>query len=190
MQNRLLAVLAVVLLMLATGTFAFGQDQHVRWDIISVDFTTTPNPINPGGFADAIAPNNGGRIRLTGSGTFDGNGGVTGGGTWDTFDGNFGTYQVTSVVIFVQANFQMPPPDIDNIGNPAEASNGYVLLQIVYDDGSQGVLGVFCHGPGAPNGIAEGFSATKGSKTYVEVQGPAPLIDANRTLFHVSQQID
>src|SRR5712692_4552594 len=114
MQNRLLAVLAGVLLMLGTSTFAFAQLQHVRWDIISLDFTTTPNTVSPGGFADANAPNNGGRIRLTGSGTFVASadrGGranaVTGGGTWETFGPTGrGTYAVSELVRFELAGFQ------------------------------------------------------------------------------------
>jgi hypothetical protein len=196
-RRWLSGIASALLLIMTTSWFAFGQAQHVRWDIISVVFTT-PNTLNPGGFADAIAPNNGGKIRLTGFGTFvapagrgGGSGAVTGGGTWETFNTanvstGSGTYEVTGLVRFELANFQTPG-NIDNIGNPAEAANGYAYLRIEYNDGSQGVLGVFCHGPGAPDGIAEGINATKGFKTYVAVQGPAPLVDANRTLFHVRQ---
>jgi hypothetical protein len=184
------------LLMSGLGTFAFGQAQHVGWDIVSVDFTTTPITANPNGFADAIAPNNGGKIRLTGFGTFvapagqRGGGSATGGGTWETSDiadnsTGSGTYDVTKLVRFELANFQTPGTILDNIGNEAERANGYAVLRIQYDDGPQGVLGVYCHGPGAPAGIAEGISATKGFVTYVEVQGPSAGVDANRTLFHV-----
>ena len=196
MQHRLLAVLAVVWLMWAPGTVAFGQDQQVRWDLISVAFTT-PLTVRAGGFADAIAPNNGGRIRLTGSGTFvasadqgRGANAVTGGGTWETFDpAGRGTYVVRELVRFELASPQTGPI-IDNIGDPAERANGYAYLRVDYDDGNQGVLGVFCHGPGAPDGIAEGINATKGFVTYTEIQGPAPGIDANRTIFHVRQEAD
>jgi hypothetical protein len=62
-----------------------------------------------------------------------------------------------------------------------------IVLRIDYDDGSKGVLGVYCHGPGAPDGIAEGISAMKGFMTYVAVQSPAPGVDRNRTLFHVTK---
>lgn len=194
-RGWLLGIAVVLLSITAIVSPTFGQDQHVRWDIISVDFTTTPITVSAGGFADAIAPNNGGRIRLTGSGTFvasAGRGGeanaVTGGGTWQTFDpAGRGTYVVRELVRFELASFQTPGSIIDEIGDQAEAANGHAVLRIEYDDGSQGVLGVYCHGPAAPDGIAEGFSATKGFKTYVEIQGPAPGVDANRTLFHVSQ---
>jgi hypothetical protein len=198
-QGKWLSIIVVVLLsVIATAPIAFAQAQHVRWDVVSIDFTTTPITANPGGFADAIAPNNGGKIRVTGFGTFvapagrhGSSGAVTGGGTWETFDPTgastaTGTYWVTGLVRFELANFATPGV-IDNIGDPAEAANGYAYLRIEYNDGSQGVLGVFCHGPGAPDGIAEGISATKGFKTYVEIQGPAPLVDANRTVFHVRQ---
>jgi len=180
---------------MATVPVAFSQAKHVRWDIISVDFTT-PLTLNPGGFADAIAPHNGGKIRLTGSGTLvapagrgGGSNATTGGGTWETFNSanvstGSGTYVVRELVRFELASFQTGPI-IDNIGDPAERANGWAYLRIEYNDGSHGVLGVFCHGPGAPDGIAEGINATKGFVTYTEVQGPAPLVDANRTVFHV-----
>jgi len=193
----LLPVAVLVLSMMATAPGAFGQAQHVRWDIVSLNFTTTPPTSSPGGFSDASAPNNGGKIRLTGFGTFvasagrgGGSNAVTGGGTWETFDAanvstGSGTYAVKELVRFEFANSQTPGSLIDNIGNQAETANGYAVLRIEYNDGGQGVLGVYCHGPGAPDGIAEGISATKGFKTYVEVLGPAPGVDANRTLFHV-----
>jgi hypothetical protein len=59
-------------------------------------------------------------------------------------------------------------------------------LRIAYSDGSQGVLTVGCHGPGAPPGIFEGIATTKGFKTYYTVQAPVGGVDANRTIFHVS----
>jgi hypothetical protein len=197
-QGKLLSLVASLLLsLLSTATVAFGQAQHVRWDITSLNFTTTPSTASPGGFADATAANNGGKIRLTGFGTFvasagpgGGSNAATGGGTWETFDTSnvstaSGTYSVKELVRFEFANFQIPGSIIDHIGNQAETANGYAVLRIEYNDGSQGVLGLYCHGPGAPDGIAEGISATKGFKTYVAVAGPAPGIDANRTLFHV-----
>src|SRR5262245_14497083 len=100
MKRRLvivaLASLAIAAFLSAgtmTATSSIAGASHVRWDITSVVFTTTPNTVNPGGFADAIAPNNGGKIRLTGFGTFvapagrgGGSNAVTGGGTWETFN--------------------------------------------------------------------------------------------------------
>lgn len=197
-RARWFSLIALALLLIGNNSPVSGQSAHVRWDIISVDFTT-PITVNPGGFADAIAPNNGGKIRLTGFGTFVASAGrsgrsdaVTGGGTWETFDTvnvstGSGTYEVRELVRFELANFQTPGSIIDNIGDQDEAANGYAYLRIEYSDGSQGVLGVFCHGPGAPNGIAEGINATKGFVTYVQVQGPAPLVNVNRTLFHVRE---
>jgi hypothetical protein len=137
-------------------------------------------------------------ITLTGSGTFVAPGGnnggsnaVTGGGTWQTFDAAgaptaSGTYQVKELVRFEFANFQSPTPVfIDNIADVNQRANGTAVLRIAYSDGSQGVLTVGCHGPGAPPGIFEGIATTKGFKTYYNVQPPVAGVDANRTIFHL-----
>ena len=164
----------------------------IRWDVISLDFKTSPPTFNPGGVASALAPD-GTKITLKGSGTFGGlSTRVTGGGDWTTYDpsgaqSGSGTYKVVSLVSFIQANFQSPPPVfVDNIGDANhKAANGTAVLRIAYSDGSQGVLTVGCHGPGAPPGIYEGIATTKGYKTYYNVLPPAPKVDANRTVFHV-----
>jgi len=162
----------------------------IRWDIISFNGNFA-NPINPGGSASAHSPD-GTKITLTGSGTFGGPAKkVTGGGNWTTYaasgaQSGTGTYKVVSLVSFVQANFQGPTPAFtDNIGDLNKRANGTAVLRIAYSDGSQGVLTVGCHGPGAPPGIIEGIAATKGFKTYYETEEPKPGVDANRTLFHV-----
>ena len=49
----------------------------------------------------------------------------------------------------------------------------------------EGVLGVGCHGPGAPDGALEGVIASKGHVTYWDGQAPVGGVDANRTVFHV-----
>lgn len=194
---RLGAVLTLsVLVPLAFASAASGRAQHVRWDIISLAFTT-PLTFNPGGFSEAKAPDLT-KIRLTGSGTFvapaghnGGSGAVTGGGTWQTFNSagdptGSGTYVVKELVTFEFAGFQTGT-FIDNIGDTNERANGTAVLRIEYSGGSQGVLVVGCHGPGAPAGIFEGIATTKGFKTYDSVQGPAGGVDANRTIFHVSR---
>ena len=193
-------VLAAVLPLAATA----GGAQHVSWDIIKLEFTPAIT-FNPGGFAEAKAPKGTGthtasdsRIRLTGSGTFvapgGGNGGsgaVTGGGTWETFNEfsvstGSGTYKVTGLVTWEFANVQATPPGLtDNTGDIDERANGTAVLRIEYQDGTRGVLMVACHGPGAPDGIVEGVSVTKGFTTYDLVQTPLPGVDANRTIFHV-----
>src|SRR5438132_14297662 len=70
-----------------------GSNTLMRWDIISLDFTTFT--LSPGGHASAFATGSGGttpagKITVTGGGTFRSNPGnpqaVTGGGTWQTFD--------------------------------------------------------------------------------------------------------
>ncbi len=191
--------LMLPLLILATGRSALGQAQHVRWDIISLDFSTVPPTFNPGGFAEAKAPDFS-TIRFTGSGTFvvpagraGGSSAVTGGGTWQTRNAanvvtGSGAYEIIALVTFEFAGFQSQTPTfIDSIGDTLERANGTAVLKIEYSDGEQGVLVIGCHGPGAPDGIFEGVSATKGFKTYDTVQSPAPLVDANRTIFHVRQ---
>ncbi len=192
---RSLSLVIVVALLLfgsaATGASANGSD-HVRWDIISLDFPT----VSPGGVAFAVAPSNL-MIKLTGSGTFVApasggtSGAATGGGTWETFDSGgastgSGTYWVTKLADWEFANFQLPGL-IDLIGDTNERANGNAVLVIEYSDGSQGTLGIGCHGPGAPDGIVEGVIATKGYVTYWAAQPPAPDVDANRTLFHLEK---
>jgi hypothetical protein len=179
-----------VLFSMATGSIALGQADHVRWDIISLAFTTPPT-VSAGGiaFASADATHT---IRLTGSGTFVApasggtSGAVTGGGTWETFvsgdSTGSGTYSVTKLASWEFANLQLPV--LNDLIGPGGA-NGNAILRIEYSDGSKGVLGVGCHGPGAPAGIQEGVIATKDFVTYWTAQPPAPGVDANRTSFHL-----
>ena len=100
-------------------------------------------------------------IKLTGSGTFVASpgsgtsGAATGGGTWLTSGAGLptgsGTYRVTRLVSWAFANFQFGDPGfIDAIGDKSETANGTAVLLIAYYDGSEGILGIGCHGPGAP----------------------------------------
>ena len=184
-----LAVVSISLLVVG-NVRAAGADQ-VRWDIINRDATTTPPTISEGGiaFASADATHT---ISFTGSGTFVApasggtSGAATGGGTWETFVSGVstgsGTYSVASLSSWQFANFQTPVLT-DFIGTGG--ANGNAILRIQYSDGSKGVLGVGCHGPGAPDGIQEGVIATKDFVTYWTAQPPAPGVDANRTSFHI-----
>ena len=188
------AVLAAALGIGASGVRADGAD-YVRWDIINITVPFSPTPpittISSGGVAFALADANL-KIQFTGSGTFiaPASGGessaVTGGGTWETFDGatstGSGTYEVTRLVSWQFANFASPVTT-DLIG--PNAANGNAILRIRYSDGSEGVLGVGCHGPGAPAGIQEGVIATKGYFTYWTAPAPLPTVNANRTSFHI-----
>jgi hypothetical protein len=185
-----LAVVSISLLVVG-NVRAAGAD-FVRWDIINLAFTTPPT-VSEGGIAFASA-NATLTIKLTGSGTFVApasggtSGAVTGGGTWETFTSGVstgsGTYSVTSLSSWQFANLQLPVNN-DLIG-PGGA-NGNAILRIEYSDGSEGVLGVGCHGPGAPAGIQEGVIATKDFITYWTAQPPAPGVNANRTSFHIRQ---
>jgi hypothetical protein len=184
--------------LLATPASAQEQADHVRWDIISVDIP--PTTISPGGvaFASALSGSapSGLTIKFTGSGTFVApasggtSGAVTGGGTWETFAGGMstgsGTYQVTKFARWEFANFQTPGL-IDLIGDVNKRANGSAVLLIEYSDGSKGMLGIGCHGPGAPPGIEEGVIATKGFVTYWTGQVPSPTVNANRTIFHLNK---
>src|SRR5262245_35755850 len=152
-QGKWLSLIAVLhLSIMVTAPTAFGQAEHVRWDIISIDSTTTPPSANPGGVAYAFARNPSSlKIKLTGSGTFvaPASGGpssaVKGGGTWETFSGcpnscvstGSGTYWVTRLASWEFANFQLHVL-IDNIGQ--NGSNGNAVLRIQYSDGSSGTL--------------------------------------------------
>jgi len=197
MQGRWFSPIIVLLLsLIATAPIAFGQSDHVRWDIASLDFSTTPATGSPGGVAFATADTHL-KISFTGTGTFVApasggtSGAVTGGGDWETFvDGvstGSGTYQVTKLVSWEFANFQTPGTLIDHIGDVNERANGNAVFLIEYSDGSEGALVIGCHGPGAPDGIFEGVTATKGYVTYWNPQMPLPGVDANRTVFHVRQ---
>jgi hypothetical protein len=194
----LLAVVALVVGVLTTASFASPLRHHarartgltIRWDIISFNGNFA-NPINPGGSASAHAPD-GTKITLTGSGTFGGLAKkVTGGGNWTTYDASgaqsgTGTYKVVSLVNFIEANLQSQTPvAIDKIGDVNKRANGTAVLRIAFSGGSQGVLTIGCHGPGAPPGIFEGIATSKGFKLYYEAEDPKPAVDANRTIFHV-----
>jgi hypothetical protein len=190
------AVCLTVLLAITVGPrVVHGQAEHVRWDIISVDIPLTT--ISPGGVAFAAARNpDTMTIKLTGAGTFVApssggpSGAATGGGTWETFAGGsstgHGTYVVTRLVSWEFANFQLPGL-IDLIADTNTRANGNAVLRIEYSDGSRGILGIGCHGPGAPNGIVEGVIATKNFVTYWDAEAPTPTENKNRTLFHVEQ---
>jgi len=188
---------------LSSPASAAGQ---VRWDIIHFS-PVPPGPgsvISAGGEAFAFAyhtPLNpsSAKIRITGFGTFfvppasgGASGVITGGGTWATSGAGLpaasGTYRVTGLVSWVFANFQSGGPGfIDNIETSYEGANGTAVLLIEYNDGDKGILGVGCHGPGAPNGIFEGVIATKGYVTYWNGELPVPGEDKNRTLFHLTK---
>src|SRR5256712_13857049 len=109
---------------------ASASNQHMRWDIISVDFGT--GTLSASGMASARANLDLSKITLTGSGTFRSNPGnprdVTGGGTWQTFDASggptgSGSYTVTGFVSFTLAPGTPPLPH-HNIGNLADARAG------------------------------------------------------------------
>jgi len=169
-----------------------GSADHVRWDIIHFDPLTTPVTLSPGGVAFAAARNPSIlTIKLTGSGTFIGpasggtSSGVTGGGTWETFSGTTstgsGTYEVRELISWEFANLQTGT--VNNLIGGGTRANGTAVLRIHYSDGSDGTLGVGCHGPGAPGGIVEGVIATKDFVTYWDAQAPVGGVDANRTNF-------
>src|SRR5712692_1654594 len=127
-KGWLLGIAVVLLSSIATVSVAFAGADHVRWDIISVDIPITT--ISPGGVAFAFARNPSTlKIKLTGFGTFVApasggtSGAVTGGGTWETFEGDVstgsGSYRVTKLASWEFANFQTPGL-IDLIGNANE----------------------------------------------------------------------
>ncbi len=186
--------LAVLLSMTVGLPVVHGKADHVRWDIIHLNTATTPFTISEGGVAFASASNPSSlSIELTGAGTFVGpasggtSGGVTGGGTWETFSGmtstGSGTYEVTELVSWEFANLQTG--SLIDLINEGSRANGTAVFRIRYSDGSEGTLGVGCHGPGAPDGILEGVIATKGFVTYWDAQAPVGGVDANRTIFHI-----
>ncbi|HEU0022430.1 MAG TPA: hypothetical protein VFR55_12285 [Dehalococcoidia bacterium] len=169
-----------------------AKSEFIRWDIVSVappvDFD-----IDPGGISTArdLAGN---PITITGSGTFVAPRGgrsnaVTGGGTWDT-GSDSGTYEVTSLVSWVEGNGSVVgSPLNDNIGNPEDSRAGLAVLTVEFDDGTEGVLTVSCKLPTTPPGdmaiVFEGIIVTKDYVSYWNPDQPAGGVDANRTIFHV-----
>src|SRR6266478_2506045 len=197
--SRLVSAIAVVCLaVLLSMAFRLhvvqGAADHVRWDILHQNPATTPATLTPGGVAFASARNPSSlSIKLTGSGTFVApasggtSGAVTGGGTWETFSGTTstgsGTYEVVGLAHWTFSNLQ--PPVLTDLIDDGAAANGVAVFRIRYSDGSEGVLGVGCHGPGAPDGAVEGVIASKGHVTYWDAQAPVGGVDADRTVFHV-----
>ena len=171
---------------------ASASNQHMRWDIISVDFGT--GTLSASGMASARANLDLSKITLTGSGTFRSNPGnprdVTGGGTWQTFDASggptgSGSYTVTGFVSFTLAPGTPPLPH-DNIGNLKDNRAGLLFVTIQYSDGSPGVLTVSCHLVGTPDSVFEGIRVSKGFVDYWNGNAPpAPPGNANRTTFHI-----
>lgn len=174
---------------LASSAAGSGNEQKFRWDIIDVNFAT--GTLSAGGVASARA-NDGRKITLTGSGTFEQGEpeDVTGGGNWTTFSPSgtvtgSGTYEVTGFVSFNLAPGAPPLPN-DNIGILADNRAGLAVLQIAYSDGSEGVLVVSCHLVGTPDSVFEGITASKGFADFWNREAPpAPPGNANRTTFHV-----
>ena len=178
---------------LGTPTAVFADETKVRWDIISVDFAA--GTVSAGGVASALA-NDGSKVTLTGSGTFqpDEDNDVTGGGTWKTFSRTgaqtgSGTYRVTGFVSWERAP-GTPPLPIDKIGNLADNSAGLAVLRVRYSDGSRGVLTVSCHLVGTPASVFEGITTTKGFVDYWNrVAPPSPPGNENRTTFHITPEV-
>lgn len=178
-------LLGVFALLLPAGSRAASE---FRWDIVSIDFVA--GTVSPGGVASALA-NDGSKIALTGSGTFEPGdfGNVDGGGTWTTFNSagavtGSGTYKVTGFVSFTVAP-GTPPPLVDLIGDSTDARAGLAFLRIDYSDGRNGVLVVSCHLVGTPDSVFEGITASKGFTDYWNRVAPVGGVDANRTVFHV-----
>jgi len=166
---------------------------RVRWDIVNIDFAA--GCVSAGGEASARAED-GSRITITGSGTFEPGEPeeVTGGGTWRTAGGAVGsasgTYRVTRLVSWDRAPGTLPLP-CDNIGRAQNASAGLVKLRVRYSNGKRGVLTVSCHLMGTPDSVFEGITASMG---FVEFWNhevpPPPPANGNRTLFHVRRDND
>jgi len=194
--------LSIILLMTAAAPPVSAQAAHVRWDMISVNFGTTPPSLNPGGKASATASDTS-CITITGSGTFvapasgKSSSAVTGGGTWTVFapsgaNGTVpaacgttvtttGTFVVTELVSWEPSTAFAPTGLIDNVGDINDAFGGLAVLRVAYSDGSQGVLTISCNSPHDPFAVFEGMIASKGVIQYWY-----PSIFKFFSLFHVN----
>jgi len=183
--------------MLLSATAATAA-QRMRWDIVSFNFSVTPNTISAGGTASAFA-NDGSSIKFTGSGTFLSVGpsarfsavALGGGGTWQTFgptgaSSGSGTYTVLRGPASFQSAVGSGGPLIDLIGNADNRRAGLLVIEIRYNDGSRGILTVSCHvGTDTPDSVFEGITATKDFADYWFRFNPVPGVDTNRTVFHL-----
>ncbi len=196
-RRGFLGITVLLLGLLTVGISArAGDDKQeetkIRWDIVSIQPPppSAPRNVFPGGTASARA-NDGSKITLTGSGTFEvGEASeVTGGGTWVTFSPSGaetrGTYRVTRLIRFEGAPGTQPPGNIDRIGTDATVRAGLAVLGIAYSDRSKGTLIVSCHLAGTPDSVFEGITATKGFVGFWNREAPANGVDANRTVFHI-----
>jgi hypothetical protein len=178
--------LGVFALLLPVGSSAASdEDQGFRWDIVNLDFAA--GTVSPGGVASALA-NDGSKITLTGSGTFERGEDASGGGTWKTFSSagvltGSGTYGVTGFVSFALAPGTLGAVDL--IGNVADARAGLATLRISYSDGSKGVLVISCHLTGTPDSVFEGITVSKGFTDFWNRVAPVAGVNAGRTAFHV-----
>jgi hypothetical protein len=191
------ALVFVLSTLLASGASGGSGNNKYQWDIVNLDFATST--LSQGGHASAFATHSGdsahaGEITVTGHGTFRSNPGnpqdVTGGGTWQTFDGSgsptgSGNYQVTGLVSFHVAPGSLPPAITDLSGNKPDVRSGLAVFKIAYDDGADGTLTVSCDLPvGSPSDMFEGITATKGYVDYWERDPAVAGVNANRTNFH------
>jgi hypothetical protein len=178
---------------LAPSAWAQAGASIVRWDLLSVDFTTTPFTLKTGGVCNAsIDADN--KIQFSGFGYFvalpsgEPTNAVTGGGTWTTtgpLGGASGTFTVLELLNWQIAISPNPPMLTDTIADASKSTGGNAFLRIQYSDGSQGILGIGCSAADTIEGILEGVIATKGYLTYWNREAPTPGVDGDRTLFHV-----
>jgi hypothetical protein len=168
---------------------ADDEETRVRWDIINLINGAT----SPGGVAAARA-NDDSKITITGTGTFEGTSGeAKGGGTWMVCNKAAtvcasGTFRVRRLVRFERAP-GTPPPVIDGIDH-GEPTAGLAVLSIAYSDGEKGILVVSCHFVGTPDSVFEGITASKGFVDFWNRETPAPGVNADRTVFHVTREDD
>jgi hypothetical protein len=176
---------ALMLSVFSSVALGDGDASKIRWDIIK-----HPNlVVSPGGVASALAADKS-MITLTGSGTFEPGGEVTGGGAWATFDASgkqiaSGKYRIVNLVTWHPAPGTLPcPPVTDTIGNCADATAGLAVFRIQYSNGGLGKLVVSCHLPvGSSPSTYEGLTVSKGFVDYYLPVPPDPT--GNGTLFHV-----
>ena len=184
------ALIVLISALLRAAIAQAADNDQFRWDIIHVNFATTPIELTAGGHTSASA-DDGSSITLTGSGTFKMNPGnpqdVTGGGTWSTSTGDSGTYEVTGLVSFTEAPGQAIGLD-DDVCDACTVANshaGLAVLKVAFDDGSEGVLTVSCtfEPPQTPASVFEGITVSKGFVDNFDRE-PGEPVNGNATIFH------
>jgi hypothetical protein len=162
----ILAIAGLALVPAAASADANGNHAVYAWIVGAV----------PAGSSDTAVAPDGTTVTLKGSGTFTAGPGNTasGGGTYSFSSGGSGHWTVTGVQGFVSYGSGAAQ------GLPKNLTGGEVKLNITLDNGSTGVLTIYCLLGSPPAGKEEGITLILGSGGQFTKQ------DGGNTVFILS----